>query len=115
MAAIAADALGPENVHGVLMPSRYSSKHSITDAIELADQLGVSWKNIPIRDIHDGFDMTFRWLFAEWAEDVTEENAQSRIRGMILMALSNKFGWMVLYGETSRKRPWVTPRFTGTP
>ena len=96
VAAIAADALGPENVHGVLMPSRYSSEHSITDAIELADQLGISWKNIPIREIHDGFDMTFSFLFAQWAEDTTEENAQSRIRGMILMALSNKFGWMVL-------------------
>lgn len=96
VARVARDALGPENVHGILMPSRYSSEHSITDAIELADQLEISWKNIPIGEIHDGFDVTLSGVFRQWAADTTEENIQSRIRGGILMALSNKFGWMVL-------------------
>lgn len=95
-AAIAADALGPENVHCVLMPSRYSSKHSITDAEEFAERLGVSHRTIRIERAHAAFLDTFAPSFEGHEEGLTEENLQSRIRGVILMALTNKFGWLVV-------------------
>ncbi len=95
-AAIAADALGPENVHCVLMPSRYSSDHSVTDAVEFAERLGVSHRTIPIEPAHASFLDMFADSFAGREEGLTEENLQSRIRGVILMALTNKFGWLVL-------------------
>ena len=95
-AAIAADALGPENVHCVLMPSRYSSKHSVTDAEEFAERLGVSHRTIRIERAHAAFLETFAPSFEGREEGLTEENLQSRIRGVILMGLTNKFGWLVV-------------------
>jgi NAD+ synthase (glutamine-hydrolysing) len=96
VAAIAAEAIGAENVLGVLMPSPYSSEHSVTDAIDLAANLGINTKNIPIGDLMQGFDRTLESLFADTEFGLAEENIQSRIRGNILMAISNKFGHLLL-------------------
>jgi NAD+ synthase (glutamine-hydrolysing) len=96
VATIAVDALGAENVHGVLMPSRYSSDHSVIDAKALAENLGIEHRTIPIEPAHGAFLEMLADSFAGLAPDLTEENIQSRIRGVTLMALSNKFGWMVL-------------------
>ena len=101
VATIAADALGPEHVHGVLMPSRYSSEHSVGDARALADALGIEWRTIPIEPAHEALEGMLAPSFAGTEPDLTEENLQSRIRGVLLMALSNKHGWMVL--TTSNK------------
>ena len=101
VAAIAADALGPERVHGVLMPSRYSSDHSVSDVEALADALGIEHRIVPIEEAHKGFEAMLADSFAGREPDLTEENLQSRIRGTVLMALSNKFGWLVL--STSNK------------
>jgi NAD+ synthase/NAD+ synthase (glutamine-hydrolysing) len=95
-AAIAVDALGKENVTGIAMPSQYSSGHSIKDARELACKLGIRFEVIAIGDIFDGYRKALAPLFAGKPEDVAEENIQSRIRGNILMAFSNKFGALVL-------------------
>ncbi len=97
VAVIAADALGPEHVHGVSMPSRYSTDHSRTDAEQLADALGIDLRTIAIEPAHAALLEMLTPSFAGLAEDITEENLQPRIRGMLLMALSNKFrGWLVL-------------------
>lgn len=101
VAVIAADALGPEHVHGVLMPSRYSSDHSITDAEALARNLGIDHRLIAIEPAHHALTELLASSFEGRDPDLTEENIQSRIRGVLLMALSNKFGWMVL--TTSNK------------
>jgi NAD+ synthase (glutamine-hydrolysing) len=95
-AAIAADAMGPENVLGVLMPSRYSSKGSVDDAAELARNLGIQTMELPISGIMQTYEATLADAFAGRKPDVTEENIQSRIRGNLLMALSNKFGSLLL-------------------
>ncbi len=95
-AAVAVKALGPENVTGVLMPSRYTSDLSNTDAAALAKNLGIDTQAIPIGPAFDAYAEMMQDAFAGMPEDVTEENLQSRIRGNILMALSNKFGWIVL-------------------
>jgi NAD+ synthase (glutamine-hydrolysing) len=95
-AAVAAEALGPENVTGVLMPSRYTSDLSNTDAAALAKNLGIDTQTVPIGPAFDAYEGMLRDAFKGLPEDVTEENLQSRIRGNILMALSNKFGWIVL-------------------
>jgi len=96
VAAIAVDALGPEHVHGVSMPSRYSSQGSRDDAAELAASLGIDLQTIEIEPTHTAFLDTLAPSFAGLEPDLTEENLQSRIRGVLLMALSNKFGWLVL-------------------
>ena len=96
VAAIATDALGPDHVHGVLMPSRYSTGHSVTDAEDLAGRLGIEHRTIPIGAAHDAFEAMLAESFAGREADLTEENLQSRLRGVTLMALSNKFGWLVL-------------------
>ena len=96
VATVAVDALGPERVHGVLMPSRYSSQHSITDAEQLATNLGIDRRVIAIEPAHEAFTAMLADSFAGRAPDLTEENLQSRIRGVTLMALSNKLGWLVL-------------------
>jgi NAD+ synthase (glutamine-hydrolysing) len=96
VAAIAADALGPEHVHGVSMPSRYSSDHSRNDAAELARRLGVDYRTIAIEPAHAALLDMLAPSFEGREQDLTEENLQSRIRGVVLMALSNKHGWMVL-------------------
>ena len=95
-AAIAVDAIGPENVMGVGMPSEYSSEGSVTDARTLAQNLGIKFELLPIGDIFDSFKSILKPVFAGRKEDVTEENIQPRIRGSLLMALSNKFGALVL-------------------
>ena len=96
VAAIATDALGADAVHAVLMPSRYSSEGSVTDALALAHNLGVKHHTIAIEEAHAAFERMLAPAFEGHAADLTEENLQSRIRGVVLMALSNKFGWMVL-------------------
>lgn len=96
VAAIAVDSLGAENVVGVSMPSPYSSRGSIDDALALARNLGIRCLQIPIGDAFAVFKAQFKEVFAGLPEDTTEENMQSRLRGMILMALSNKFGHLLL-------------------
>jgi NAD+ synthase (glutamine-hydrolysing) len=95
-ACIAVDALGKENVKGVLMPSQYTSKESIEDALELAKNLDIETFTIPIKNIFDKYLEEFQEIFKGLKPDTTEENLQARIRGNILMALSNKFGWIVI-------------------
>lgn len=95
-AAIAVDALGPERVHAVMMPSRYTSDDSVEDAALCAKALGIRYDVISIRPGVQAFDDMLAGLFAGQVPDLTEENIQSRLRGMLLMALSNKFGAMVL-------------------
>jgi NAD+ synthase (glutamine-hydrolysing) len=96
VAAIAVDALGASNVVGVSMPSPYSSRGSIDDALALAKNLGIKCLEIPIGSAFNIFKAQFRTIFAGLPEDATEENMQSRLRGMILMSLSNKFGHLLL-------------------
>jgi NAD+ synthase (glutamine-hydrolysing) len=96
VATIAADALGAAHVHGVAMPSRFSSDHSLSDAESLAQRLGIDYQVIPIEAAHGAFLEMLEPSFHGRPPDLTEENLQSRIRGVTLMALSNKFGWMVL-------------------
>ncbi len=95
-AAIAVDALGPERARCVMMPSRYTAPHSLDDAADCARRLGVSYETIAIEPAVEAFAAMLAPAFAGRAADVTEENIQSRVRGVILMALSNKFGEMVL-------------------
>ena len=96
VAAIAAEALGPDNVIGVSMPSQFSSVGSETDAKDLAKNIGIRIESISIREIVASMELALRDQFhgTEWG--VAEENIQSRIRGNLIMAMSNKFGWMVL-------------------
>jgi NAD+ synthase (glutamine-hydrolysing) len=96
VAAIAVNALGPENVLGASMPSPYSSRGSIDDAFALAQNLGVKCLQIPIADAFAAFKAQFPEIFTGLPEDATEENMQARLRGMTLMALSNKFGHLLL-------------------
>ncbi len=96
VAVIAVDALGAECVTGVSMPSHYSSAHSKTDAAELAQKLGIRMITLPIHEIFDKTVEVLAPVFSGRAPDLAEENLQARIRGNLLMALSNKFGWMVL-------------------
>jgi NAD+ synthase len=93
---VAVDALGRERVRCVMMPSRFTAQESLDDAEECAQLLNVSYETIPIERAVDSFSDTLRPLFAGRAADTAEENIQSRIRGLILMAVSNKFGPMVL-------------------
>jgi len=95
-ACIAVDALGKENVKGILMPSQYTSKESIEDALELAKNLDIETFTVPIKNIFDKYLEEFQEIFKGLKPDTTEENLQARIRGNILMALSNKFGWIVI-------------------
>ena len=96
VATLAVDAIGAENVHGLLMPSQYSSDHSVRDAEELALNLGMSYHIVPIRDMFDTFRRSLAPVFDGRQEDVTEENLQARIRGTLVMAYANKFGAMAL-------------------
>ena len=99
--ALAAEALGPENMHVLLLPSQYSSSHSIEDSVRLAKNLGVRYDILPIESVFNRFRDTLQPLFGELPEDITEENIQARIRSTLLMALSNKFGNILL--NTSNK------------
>jgi NAD+ synthase (glutamine-hydrolysing) len=96
VATLAADALGPEAVHVLAMPSPYSSPESVDDAIDCAQRLGVRIDTVPIADVFAAYRSSLSDVFAGRPEDVTEENLQARIRGNYLMALSNKFGSLVL-------------------
>lgn len=99
--ALACEALGAENVMAVLMPSKYSSDHSIKDAEDLAKKIGCKYTTVPIATVADAFDKTLENEFAGLSPDLTEENIQARARGVILMAMSNKFGYILL--NTSNK------------
>ena len=99
--AIAAKALGSKNLRVLLLPSKYSSDHSISDAIKLADKLGVQYDIVNIQEIVDSFNKSLSEVFKDLKEDITEENIQARARGTLLMALSNKFGHILL--NTSNK------------
>ncbi|MBI5560846.1 MAG: NAD+ synthase [Deltaproteobacteria bacterium] len=96
VSAVAKEALGGENVTGVFMPSRYSSRESREDAQRLAKNLGIEFLVIPVDPLFDGYLKVFKRVFRGRRPGSTEENIQARIRGNILMALSNKFGWLVL-------------------
>jgi NAD+ synthetase len=96
VAAIATEALGAENVLGILMPSPYSSDHSIKDAQALADNLGITRHILPIGELMRGYDRTLEPLFTGTETGLAEENIQARIRGNLLMAVSNKFGYLLL-------------------
>ncbi|MFO5526330.1 MAG: NAD+ synthase, partial [Cuspidothrix sp.] len=96
VAAIATAALGKENVMGVLMPSPYSSEHSISDALALAENLDIKTQTLPIGELMQSFDKSLDDLFAGTEFGIAEENLQSRIRGNLLMAISNKFGYLLL-------------------
>lgn len=100
-AALAARALGGENVHGLLMPSQFSSGHSVSDAEQLAINLGMTYNIIPIKGIYDAFMEELAPIFGDRPFNVTEENLQARSRGVLNMALSNKFGNILL--NTSNK------------
>lgn len=93
---LACAAIGAENVHGILMPSQYSTDHSVQDAIDVANNLGVKYHIVPIADIFEQFKTSLKPVFDERAEDVTEENMQARIRGTLLMSYANKFGALTL-------------------
>jgi len=96
VAAVAVEALGNENVAGVAMPSMYSSPGSLDDSERLAANLGIELINIPIEKAFNSYNDTLSQVFKGTKPDITEENLQARIRGNILMALSNKFGWLIL-------------------
>ncbi len=95
-AAMAVDALGPDKVHAIMLPYRYTSNESITDAADCADALGIRYDTVPIGEPVEAFGRVLGPLFNGAAVDTTEENLQSRARGVILMAISNKFGHMVV-------------------
>ncbi len=99
--ALAVDALGVENVEAVMMPFRYTAAMSVEDAAEQAKMLGVTYRNIPIEPMYESFKAGLADAFAGYDDDVTEENLQARIRGMLLMSMSNKFGKLLL--STSNK------------
>lgn len=100
-AALAVEALGARNVTGLLMPSQYSSDHSVNDAVQLAKNLGMPYETIPIADVYGAFDQALNPYFKDLPFNLTEENIQARIRGVLLMAFSNKFGNILL--NTSNK------------
>ena len=95
-AALAVEALGPRRVHCVSMPSRYSSAETRADARRLAANLGADFRELPIDEIYNANEQALAESFAGLEHDLTEENLQARIRGVLLMALSNKFGWLVV-------------------
>ena len=96
VAAVAADALGSEHVTGVLMPSRYSSDHSVSDALAVVANLGIKSFTVPIEPAHAAFESMLAPIFQGTGPGLAEENVQARVRGNVLMTMSNKFGWMVL-------------------
>ena len=95
-AALAVEALGAERVHGVSMPSRFSSEGTRGDAARLAESLGIDFREIPIESVVGDFEGALAPSFGDRPRDLTEENLQARVRGTLLMALSNKFGWLVV-------------------
>lgn len=106
VAALAVEALGKENVHGVLMPSHYSSLHSVSDSVDLAENLGIGYDIIPIEKIYTRFMLEMKEWFEIGKWHVAQENLQARTRGTILMTYSNKFDALVL--NTSNKSELFT-------
>ena len=104
--AIACDALGEENVHAILMPSPYSTEHSVDDAVQLSKNLNNQYDIIPIKDVYESFLKTLKPIFKEMPFSLAEENIQSRSRGNILMAIANKIGYVLL--NTSNKSELAT-------
>ncbi len=104
--AIACEALGKENVHAILMPSPYSTDHSINDAVQLSKNLNNPYDIIPIKEVYESFLSTLKPLFKDLPFSLAEENIQSRSRGNLLMALANKFGYVLL--NTSNKSELAT-------
>jgi len=104
--AIACDALGKENVHAILMPSPYSTNHSVNDAVQLSKNLNNPYDTIAIKEVYESFLTTLKPLFKELPFSLAEENIQSRSRGNLLMALANKFGYVLL--NTSNKSELAT-------
>jgi NAD+ synthase (glutamine-hydrolysing) len=104
--ALAVEALGKENVHVLLMPSQYSSTHSVSDAEQLSKKLGNRYDVVPIKDVYESFLKTLDPVFHDQSFGITEENIQSRTRGNLLMALANKFGYILL--NTSNKSELAT-------
>jgi len=104
--AIACDALGKENVHAILMPSPYSTEHSVDDAVQLSKNLNNPYDLLPIKEVYESFLSTLKPLFKELPFSLAEENIQSRTRGNLLMALANKFGYVLL--NTSNKSELAT-------
>lgn len=96
VAALAVEALGAENVRVLLLPSKYSSDHSLTDAIDLAQNLGIKYETVQIQPMVDEFESALAPIFRRMPQNVTEENIQARTRGVLLMAISNKFGNILL-------------------
>ena len=95
-AVVAVDALGKDNVVGITMPSRYSSEGSISDSEQLAKNLGLELWEVPIEPAHQAFTDMLEDRFKGTGANVAEENVQARVRGNVLMTVSNKFGWIVL-------------------
>jgi NAD+ synthase (glutamine-hydrolysing) len=106
VATIAADAVGPEHVVGVLMPSRYSSDHSISDAEALAANLGIRTHTVSIESVHEAFGAALDPVWSDADHRLADENLQARIRGTLLMSLSNTYGWLVL--TTGNKSEYAT-------
>jgi NAD+ synthase (glutamine-hydrolysing) len=104
--ALAVEALGKENVHVLLMPSQYSSDHSVSDAEKLSINLGNRYDVVPIKDVYDSFLETLQLIFKDLPFSVAEENMQSRTRGNLLMGVANKFGYILL--NTSNKSELAT-------
>ncbi|MCX6212608.1 MAG: NAD+ synthase [Bacteroidetes bacterium] len=104
--AIACEALGKENVHAILMPSPYSTEHSVNDAVQLSKNLNNPYDLIPIKEVYESFLSTLKPLFKDLTFSLAEENIQSRSRGNLLMALANKFGYVLL--NTSNKSELAT-------
>ena len=104
--ALACEALGRENVRAILMPSHYSSSHSVSDAEQLSINLGNPYDKVPIESVYNSFLATLRPIFKDLPFSVAEENIQSRTRGNILMAIANKFGYILL--NTSNKSELAT-------
>ena len=104
--ALACEALGRENVRAVLMPSPYSTSHSVDDAVQLSRNLGNPYDIVPIRDIYESFLSTLKPIFGDLPFSIAEENIQSRTRGNLLMAIANKFGYILL--NTSNKSELAT-------
>jgi NAD+ synthase (glutamine-hydrolysing) len=104
--AIACDALGKENVHAILMPSPYSTEHSVDDAVQLSKNLNNPYDIIPIKEVYETFLSTLKPIFKDLPFSLAEENIQSRSRGNILMAIANKIGYVLL--NTSNKSELAT-------
>jgi NAD+ synthase (glutamine-hydrolysing) len=104
--ALACEALGPENVHAILMPSQFSSDHSVADAVQLSKNLNNPYDIIPIKDIYEAFESSLSPLFKDTPFGIAEENIQSRTRGNLVMAIANKFNYILL--NTSNKSELAT-------